>query len=142
MGRFNDQVVFITGAAQGHGRAHALAFAQEGAHVALFEVTGRSESAPGGQPPGPQELKLEAIRREVEVTGRRCLVIHADSQDTAQLDAAIDRTVRELGRLDVVVARAGRLHAENSGVVGPGCGDRVRRGPTGTRGWRAMSGPG
>lgn len=105
MGRFDDQVVFITGAAQGHGRAYALAFAQEGAHVALFDLANRSGPSPGRHPAGPEEL--EAIKREVEATGRRCLVIHADTQDTAQLDAAIDRTVRELGRLDVVVARAG-----------------------------------
>ena len=105
MGRFDDQVVFITGAAQGHGRAHALAFAQEGAHVALFDLASRSGPSPGRHPPGPEEL--DAIKHEVEAIGRRCLVIHADTQDTSQLDAAIDRTVRELGRLDVVVARAG-----------------------------------
>jgi NAD(P)-dependent dehydrogenase (short-subunit alcohol dehydrogenase family) len=123
MGRFDDQVVFITGAAQGPGRAHALAFAQEGAHVALFDLAGSSGPSDGRHPPGAEEL--EAIKHEVEATGRRCLVIHGDTQDTAQLDAAIDRTVRELGRLDVVVARAGvfslvpvtrsdRLHASPS----------------------------
>jgi NAD(P)-dependent dehydrogenase (short-subunit alcohol dehydrogenase family) len=106
MGRFDDQVVFITGGAQAHGRRQALAFARQGADVALFDLVNGSAPPPDGHPPAPEEL--EATRREVEATGRRCLVIRGDVQDAAaQLNEAIDRTVRELGRLDVVVARAG-----------------------------------
>lgn len=106
MGRFDDQVVFIAAGPQARGRSQALAFAREGADVALFDPGNGSAPPPDGYPPAPEEL--EAIRREIEATGRRCLVIRGDVQDAAaELDAAIDRTVRELGRLDVVVARAG-----------------------------------
>ena len=105
MGRFDDRVVFVTGAAREQGRSHALAFAREGADVALFDLVAASSSAADHGLPTPADL--EATRKDVATTGRRCLAIQGDLRDTQQLDAAIDRTVRELGRLDIIVARAG-----------------------------------
>ncbi len=104
MGRFDDRVVFVTGAAREQGRSHALAFAREGADVALFDLVAAPPAAHHGL---PTPADLEATRKDVATTGRRCLAIQGDLRDTQQLDAAIDRTVRELGRLDIIVARAG-----------------------------------
>ena len=104
MGRFDNRVVFVTGAAQEQGRSHALAFAREGADVALFDLVAAPSAAHHGL---PTPADLEATRKDVATTGRRCLVIQGDLRDTQQLDAAIDRTVPELGRLDIIVARAG-----------------------------------
>lgn len=104
MGRFDDWVVLITGGARDKGRSHALAFAREGADVVLFDLVRASPTADHDLPT-PEEL--EATRKDVEATGRRCLAIQGDLRDIEQLDAAIDRTVRELGRLDLVVAKTG-----------------------------------
>ncbi len=105
MGRFDDRVVFVTGGAGAKGRSHALAFAREGADVAVFDLVAPSSSATGHDLPTPADL--EATRNDVAATGRRCLVIQGDLRDAQQLDAALDRTIRELGRLDVIVARVG-----------------------------------
>lgn len=106
MGRFDDLVVFIADGTRARGHSQALAFAREGADVVLFDPDNRAAPPPDGRPTAPAEL--EATRRKIEAIGRRCLVIRGDLHDgTDQLDAAIDRTVRELGRLDLVVAREG-----------------------------------
>ena len=105
MGRFDDRVVFVSGGAGEPGRSHALAFAREGADVALFDLVVAASPAAGDDLPTPADL--EAARNEIAATGRRCLAIQGDLRDTEQLDAALDRTIRELGRLDAIVTRAG-----------------------------------
>jgi len=91
-GRFEGQVVWITGGGSGIGRALALAFADEGADVA---VSGRRRG------------KIDEVAAAVTERGRRGLAVCCDVTDDATLGAAVDRIVAELGRLDVAVANAG-----------------------------------
>jgi NAD(P)-dependent dehydrogenase (short-subunit alcohol dehydrogenase family) len=92
VGAFTGQVVLITGASSGVGAALALAFAEDGADVALFA---RSEA--------DLERVAEACRR----TGRQALVVPGDVTVPADCAAAIARTIERFGRLDTVVAAAG-----------------------------------
>lgn len=86
------QVVLITGASGGIGRATALAFARQGAAVV---VTARRAD------------KLEELAREIAGLGGQCLPIGADVADRAAMDSAVAQTVERFGRLDVLVANAG-----------------------------------
>lgn len=98
------RVAFITGGARGQGRSHALALAAEGADVALADVPGPIEGL------GYQTATLEDLEHTaelVEKTGRRCLPMTVDVRDPNQVGTAVDRTVAELGSLDIVVANAG-----------------------------------
>jgi NAD(P)-dependent dehydrogenase (short-subunit alcohol dehydrogenase family) len=88
---FRGQVVAITGASAGVGRATACAFADAGAHVALL--------ARGAE-------RLEAARRDVEARGVRALAIAVDVADAEQVDAAVSRIETELGPIDVWVNNA------------------------------------
>ncbi len=106
MGRFDDRVVFVADGAGERGRSHALAFAREGADVVLFDLV-VAAAPPAAGPDLPTPADLEAARSDVAATGRRCLAIQGDLRDTEQLDAALERTIRELGRLDAIVTRAG-----------------------------------
>jgi NADP-dependent 3-hydroxy acid dehydrogenase YdfG len=83
-----SQVVVITGASAGVGRATAVAFARKGATVALLA---RGEAG------------LEAARRDVERAGGRALAIPTDVADADQVEAAADRVESELGPIDVWV---------------------------------------
>jgi NAD(P)-dependent dehydrogenase (short-subunit alcohol dehydrogenase family) len=89
--RFNDKVIVITGATGGVGRATALAFAREGAWIALL--------ARG-------EEQLAATQCEVERLGGRALAICTDVADAGQVEAAAERTERELGPIDIWVNNA------------------------------------
>jgi len=82
----------VTGASRGLGRAIALALADAGADVAL---AGRSKGA------------LEETAHLAASAGRRALVVPTDVTSYAEVEALIQRTIRELGRLDVVVNNAG-----------------------------------
>jgi NAD(P)-dependent dehydrogenase (short-subunit alcohol dehydrogenase family) len=86
-----SEVVVITGASAGVGRAVARRFASDGARVALI-ARGRAG--------------LEAARREVEEAGGRALVVQADVADAAQVEAAAERIERELGPIDVWINSA------------------------------------
>ncbi len=104
MGRLQDKVAFITGAARGQGRAHAVRMAQEGADVVLADVCG--EAMPVDYPVATADDLTETVRA-VEALGRRAVWAAADVRDLAALTSLVERGVAELGRIDVVVANAG-----------------------------------
>ena len=103
-GRVEGKVAFISGAARGQGRAHAVRLAQEGADVIAFDAAAPvpSQGAPAASP----EDLAETVRL-VEALDRRIVARQADSRDLAALTALVDDGVAELGRLDIVVANAG-----------------------------------
>ena len=94
--RLDDKVALVTGAARGIGRACAEVFAREGARVVLADV---SEE--------PGRAAAEAIARH----GRQALFVRCDVARKADVVAAVAAAVREFGRLDVLVANAGIVHA-------------------------------
>ncbi len=102
--RFTGQVVFITGAARGQGRAEAVRFAAEGADVIALDIC---EDLPTTDYPGATEADLAETVALVEKLDRRIVAVKADVRDFAAVQAAVDRGVEELGQLDVVVANAG-----------------------------------
>jgi SDR family mycofactocin-dependent oxidoreductase len=104
MGRVEGKVAFITGAARGQGRSHALRLAQEGADIIAVDMCRDLETV--GYPLGtPEDLK-ETVRL-VEEQDRRIIATQADVRDAGALRAALDDGVSELGKLDIVVAQAG-----------------------------------
>lgn len=103
-----DKVVFVTGAARGQGRAHAVRFAEEGADVIAYDLCDQLDSV--AYPMATPE-DLEETVRLVEKTGRRIVAEHGDVRDRDRLAEVVDRGVAELGRLDFVLANAGILPA-------------------------------
>src|SRR5271170_1485295 len=108
MGRLEGKVAFITGAARGQGRAHAVRLAEERADIIAGDVCGPVGTVKY-EPSTPEEL--EETRQLVEKTGRRIVADRADVRDLAALEALVARGVAELGRLDIVVANAAILSA-------------------------------
>lgn len=106
--RFEGQVVFITGAARGQGRAEAVWFAAEGADIIALDVCA---DLPTTAYPGATPGDLAETARLVEKLGRRILTYHADVRDFPAVRHAVENGVGELGRLDVVVANAGMTSA-------------------------------
>lgn len=104
MGELDGRVALITGAARGQGRAHALALAAEGCDIAACDVPRPMQSV--GYPLATEQDLLTTAKL-VEDQGRRCLPVTLDVRDAADVNAAVERTVEELGRLDIVVANAG-----------------------------------
>lgn len=103
MGRVDGKVAFITGAARGMGRAHAVRLASEGADVVALDI-GRQLDVPYDM---PQNDDLDETVRLVEQAGRQGLAVRADIRDRAALDAAVAAALERFGRIDVVVANAG-----------------------------------
>src|SRR5512132_2155451 len=96
-GKLAGKVALITGGDSGIGRAVAVLFAREGADVAIGHLAEEDTDA-------NETVKL------VEAEGRRCLTLPGDVGDEAFCQAAVDRTVRELGRLDILVNNAAEQH--------------------------------
>jgi NAD(P)-dependent dehydrogenase (short-subunit alcohol dehydrogenase family) len=99
--KLEGQAAIVTGGDSGIGRAVALIFAREGADVAIVYL-------PEEQP------DAEATRRAVEATGRRCLLLPGDLTDPQFCDEAVERTVQEFGRLDVLVSNAAHQNRKPS----------------------------
>ncbi|GAB2910366.1 mycofactocin-coupled SDR family oxidoreductase [Rhodococcus aerolatus] len=104
MGQLEGKVAFITGAARGQGRSHALRLAQEGADI--IAVDHCADVATVGYPQATPEDLAQTVK-EVEALDRRIVATRADVRDTAALTAAVDDGVAQLGRLDIVLANAG-----------------------------------
>jgi SDR family mycofactocin-dependent oxidoreductase len=102
--RFRNQVVLITGAARGQGRAHALAFAREGANLVLCDTLRRYPSVPYALS-SPDELDKTA--HEVEALERRVIADHADVTDLYAIQQLATRAKEELGPIDIAIANAG-----------------------------------
>jgi (+)-trans-carveol dehydrogenase len=104
-GRVEGKVAFITGAARGQGRSHAVRLAQEGADIIAIDICkpiNRSSEIP---PSTPDDLVETADL--VKAHNRRIITAEVDVRDYDALKAVVDSGVEQLGRLDIIVANAG-----------------------------------
>ncbi len=104
MGRVEGKVAFITGAARGQGRSHAVRLAQEGADIIAVDIAG---PIPNLDYPHATPEDLAQTVKEVEALDRRIIATRADVRDRDAMKKAIDEGVAQLGHLDIVVANAG-----------------------------------
>ncbi|MBI5444570.1 MAG: SDR family oxidoreductase [Deltaproteobacteria bacterium] len=103
------RVAFITGGAQGMGRAIALKFAEQGCSVALAD------------------LRLERARQtadEIVAAGAQAIALQADISRSAEVNAAVERAAERFGRIDVLVNAAGGV----AGMEGNGSSDSITEG--------------
>jgi (+)-trans-carveol dehydrogenase len=103
-GRVEVKVAFITGAARGQGRAHAVRLAQEGADIIAVDICKPIDSV---QILLATPENLAATADLVKSHNRRIHTAEVDVRDYPALKAAVDTGVEQLGRLDIVVANAG-----------------------------------
>lgn len=99
-GKLQDKVAIITGGDSGIGRAVAIMFAKEGAHVAVAYLNEHGDA--------------EETKRQVEQEGRRCLLIAGDIGDENHCRSIVEQTVSEFGRLDILVNNAAEQHPQQS----------------------------
>jgi NAD(P)-dependent dehydrogenase (short-subunit alcohol dehydrogenase family) len=100
-GKLDGKVALVTGGDSGIGRAVAVLYAREGADVAITAL--------------PEErTDSDVTRRAIEAAGRRCIVIEGDLSDPDVCIDAVERTVAELGRLDVLVHNAAHQNRKES----------------------------
>ena len=99
-GKLKGKVALITGGDSGIGRAVAIAYAKEGADISIVYLNEHKDA--------------EEARCEVEQEGRRCLLIPGDVGDEQFCRKAVEQTVRELGRLDILVNNAAEQHPQDS----------------------------
>lgn len=104
MGRVEGKVAFITGAARGQGRSHAVRLAEEGADIIAVDICHDFETVNYAM--GSSDDLKETVRL-VEKLDRRIVAVEADVRERSQLVAALDQGLAQFGRLDIVVAQAG-----------------------------------
>mgnify|MGYP001627456612 CR=1 FL=1 len=99
-GKLQDMAALVTGGDSGIGRAVAVLYAREGADVAIVYLSSHEDA--------------EETRRCIEKEGRRCVLIPGDVKDSRFCQEAVERTVKEFGRLDVLVNNAAfQEHADS-----------------------------
>src|SRR6202161_2940382 len=103
-GRVDGKVAFITGAARGQGRSHAIRLAEEGADIIAVDIAERVETA-SGRPATADDLAITV--KEVESLGRRIISVQADVRQQEALDTAVAAGLAEFGKIDIAVANAG-----------------------------------
>ena len=104
VGRVAGKVAFITGAARGQGREHAIRLAEEGADIIAVDICGDIDGVPYPLATGADLDETAAL---VEKLDRRIVTAQADVRDVEALGAALQQGVDELGRPDIVIANAG-----------------------------------
>ena len=103
-GRVEGKVAFISGAARGQGRAHAVRLAQEGADIIAIDICKQIDSV---QIPLSTPEDLAETADLVKGHNRRIYTAEVDVRDYDALKAAVDAGVEQMGRLDIIVANAG-----------------------------------
>lgn len=88
--RLKDKVAIVTGGAMGIGREMSVAMAKEGADIVVIDVA----------------EKMDDVKNAVAAAGRKCLAIKADITKRAEIQAAVDKAVAELGKIDILVNNA------------------------------------
>ncbi len=104
MGRLEQKVAFITGAARGQGRAHAVRMAQEGADIIAVDLCAQIETV---EYPMATADDLATTVQLVEDLDRRVVAKQADVRERDALAGAVEAGLAEFGHLDIVVANAG-----------------------------------
>jgi (+)-trans-carveol dehydrogenase len=102
--RFQDRTVFITGAAHGMGRAHALAFAREGARLVICDACHQYSTVPY-QLARPEELA--SLASEIEGMGRPVLAAEVSVTDLVSMQALVEQALQKFNSIDILVANAG-----------------------------------
>jgi SDR family mycofactocin-dependent oxidoreductase len=103
-GRVEGKVAFITGAARGQGRSHAVRLAEEGADIIAVDLEDQIGSVPYTMAT-PEDMAQTV--KEVEALDRRIIATQTDVRDYDALKKAVDDGVAQLGHVDIVVANAG-----------------------------------
>ncbi|MGW5515104.1 mycofactocin-coupled SDR family oxidoreductase [Nocardia africana] len=104
MGRLDNKVALVTGAARGQGRAHAIRLAEEGADIVAVDICGSVPTAPYALGASGD---LEETAKLVEQHDRRILHRQGDTRDLEGLQSLVAEAVGEFGGIDIVVANAG-----------------------------------
>lgn len=99
-GKLRNKVALITGGDSGIGRAVAIVFAKEGADIGVMYLNEHGDA--------------DETKAQVEAEGRRCILIAGDVGDEQFCQRAVQRTVDELGRLDILVNNAAEQHPQPS----------------------------
>jgi SDR family mycofactocin-dependent oxidoreductase len=102
--KLQDKVAFITGAARGQGRSHALRLAADGADIVAVDICADTATVP--YPLGTAD-ELAETAALVEKAGRRCVTATADVRSLEQLGAAVDLAKETFGHIDILVSNAG-----------------------------------
>ena len=95
MTKLHEKIALITGSSTGIGRAVALAFAEEGAHVTI------------NYPAKAQEQQAHEVKSTVEKFSRKALAIQADVSKEDQVESLVSKVMEEFGRIDILVNNAG-----------------------------------
>lgn len=104
MGRMEGKVAFVTGAARGQGRSHAIRLAQEGADIVALDLAASLPTVPyAGATPDDLAETVQAV----EALGRNIVATEADVRDYEALEQTLAEGVARFGRVDTVVANAG-----------------------------------
>ncbi|HEV2171708.1 MAG TPA: SDR family NAD(P)-dependent oxidoreductase, partial [Candidatus Binatus sp.] len=90
--KLDDKVAIITGAGRGLGRAMAVKLAESGAHIAAAART---------------QSQLDETAEAVRKTGRKCLIVPTDVTVSAQVNALVEATLKEFGKIDILINNAG-----------------------------------
>lgn len=104
MGRLDGKVAFISGAARGQGRAHAIALAREGADIVAIDICGPIASVDYDL---ASPADLQQTVELVEKLGRRIVAQEVDARSQARLGEAVSRALSEFGSIDIVVINHG-----------------------------------
>ncbi|AOW91624.1 3-ketoacyl-ACP reductase [Rhodococcus sp. WMMA185] len=105
-GRVEGKVAFITGAARGQGRSHAVRLAGEGADIIAVDICGNIDTVTPLYPLATDQEFQETVA-QVEALGRKIVAVKADVRDLAGLQKAFDSGIEQFGHVDIVVANAG-----------------------------------